>query len=54
LGWRPAIPFEEGLQKTIAWYQKNKKWVADIQQGEYRNYYQKMYVHRDETLLKHL
>ncbi|PYV93035.1 MAG: dTDP-glucose 4,6-dehydratase [Acidobacteria bacterium] len=54
LGWHPMTSFEEGLQKTIAWYQDNKKWVADIQQGEYRNYYQRMYTHRDETLLKHL
>src|SRR5439155_25322744 len=54
LGWCPVTPFEEGLRKTIAWYQNNKKWVADIQQGEYQNYYQKMYVHRDETLLKRL
>jgi dTDP-glucose 4,6-dehydratase len=53
LGWRPSVPFEEGIQKTISWYQKNRQWVTDIQLGDYRKYYQKMYVNRDETLLRH-
>jgi len=26
LGWRPAIPFEEGLLSTIAWYAANRSW----------------------------
>jgi dTDP-glucose 4,6-dehydratase len=26
LGWRPQVPFEEGLQKTIDWYRSNDRW----------------------------
>jgi dTDP-glucose 4,6-dehydratase len=26
LGWRPRVPFEEGLQKTIGWYLANEWW----------------------------
>ena len=26
LGWRPRVSFEEGLTKTIAWYNDNKDW----------------------------
>jgi dTDP-glucose 4,6-dehydratase len=30
LGWRPAIPFEEGLRQTVAWYQSHGAWVARL------------------------
>jgi dTDP-glucose 4,6-dehydratase len=53
LRWRPSVPFEEGIRRTILWYQKNRQWITDIQLGDYRKYYQKMYVNRDETLLRH-
>jgi dTDP-glucose 4,6-dehydratase len=36
LGWRPQVRFEDGLQDTIAWYQANAGWVADIKTGAYR------------------
>lgn len=26
LGWRPTIPFLDGLDKTIAWYRSNRPW----------------------------
>jgi dTDP-glucose 4,6-dehydratase len=26
LGWRPQVPFEEGLQRTIDWYKSNESW----------------------------
>jgi dTDP-glucose 4,6-dehydratase len=26
LGWRPQVPFDEGLQKTIDWYRSNERW----------------------------
>jgi dTDP-glucose 4,6-dehydratase len=27
LGWYPPISFEESLQNTVAWYQRNKSWL---------------------------
>jgi len=26
LGWQPSVTVEEGLEKTVQWYLKNKKW----------------------------
>ena len=26
VGWRPQVTFEEGLQRTIAWYKDNRAW----------------------------
>jgi dTDP-glucose 4,6-dehydratase len=26
LGWEPKVKFEEGIEKTISWYQKNEEW----------------------------
>lgn len=43
LGWTPATTFEEGLEKTIRWYLEHKAWWTEIINGEYVNYYQKMY-----------
>ncbi len=30
LGWKPSVNFEEGIKKTIEWYQNNTKWVNHI------------------------
>ena len=27
LGWRPAIPFDQGLEETVAWYRDNLEWL---------------------------
>ena len=50
LGWRPRIPFEEGLQQTVHWYQNHSEWVQGVRSGEYVNYYRRMYEKRAETL----
>ncbi|MGA9273598.1 MAG: dTDP-glucose 4,6-dehydratase [Candidatus Cybelea sp.] len=26
LGWRPLVPFDEGMTRTIAWYRENEAW----------------------------
>src|SRR5438094_8172434 len=41
LGWRPRIPFEEGLRETIHWYESHPDWVANIRTGEYLKYYER-------------
>jgi dTDP-glucose 4,6-dehydratase len=43
LGWKPKVSWEEGLQKTIGWYQENQDWVDHIKDGAYREYYKKHY-----------
>ena len=43
LGWKPLTNWENGLQKTIKWYQENQDWVNHIRNGAYRDYYRKMY-----------
>jgi len=30
LNWAPKIGFKEGLQRTVAWYLTNKKWLANV------------------------
>ena len=29
LGWRPAVTLEDGLAKTVAWYESNPVWIAN-------------------------
>jgi dTDP-glucose 4,6-dehydratase len=43
LGWLPETKFENGIKKTIEWYLDNKPWWENIINGEYQNYYQRMY-----------
>lgn len=46
LGWSPKTSWSEGLKKTIAWYTENQRWVEDVRSGEYREYYDAMYLNR--------
>ena len=46
LGWLPETMFKDGIQKTIQWYLDNKAWWENIVNGEYQNYYKKMYENR--------
>lgn len=43
LGWSPSVQFEEGLEKTVAWYLENGDWLDDIASGNYLNYYERRY-----------
>ena len=43
LGWRPRVPFAEGLHETVRWYQDHADWVAGIRTGEYMEYYERQY-----------
>ena len=45
-GWKPEVPFEEGLKATIDWYRANRKWVARVKSGEYQSYYERNYANR--------
>ena len=43
LGWEPRVRFDEGLERTVAWYRDNEEWWAPIRSGEYRSYYERQY-----------
>ena len=43
LGWKPKETWEEGLSKTIRWYQENTDWVSRTRSGAYREYYEQQY-----------
>jgi dTDP-glucose 4,6-dehydratase len=36
LGWQPATPFEDGLERTVSWYLAHREWCDRITQGVYR------------------
>ena len=44
LGWEPSLQFEEGIEKTVAWYLNNQEWLINVTSGDYQAYYQKMYT----------
>ena len=46
LGWTPETKFEDGIKKTIRWYLDNREWWETIINGEYRDYYERMYASR--------
>ena len=49
LGWSPKVNFEDGIRRTIDWYQANSAWLDHARSGEYRNYYDRHYTNRAET-----
>ncbi|MGK2848808.1 MAG: dTDP-glucose 4,6-dehydratase [Minisyncoccota bacterium] len=49
LGWTPTVSLEEGLRRTVAWYQANRDWWQTIKSGEYQSYYDVQYRQRMEV-----
>jgi dTDP-glucose 4,6-dehydratase len=43
LGWQASTPLNEGMEKTVRWYQENQEWWRKIKTGEYLEYYRKHY-----------
>ena len=43
LGWSPRMRFEEGLERTVAWYAENRAWWQPIKTGDYLSYYRAHY-----------
>jgi dTDP-glucose 4,6-dehydratase len=35
LGWTPTVTFEQGIRKTIEWYQENQSWWKNIISKDY-------------------
>ena len=46
LGWEPETKFEDGIKQTIQWYLDHKDWWENIINGDYQDYYDKMYGNR--------
>ena len=46
LGWTPKTPFNEGLARTVVWYQENREWWEEIKSGAYLSFYEKNYANR--------
>lgn len=46
LDWLPETNFDDGIKKTVQWYLDNQKWWKRIVNGEYQEYYKKMYENR--------
>lgn len=46
LGWRAETDFEDGIKKTIQWYQDHHAWWEHIISGGYQRYYERMYRNR--------
>ena len=46
LGWKPEIPFDRGLARTVEWYRDNRSWWEPIKQGSFQDYYQVQYAQR--------
>jgi dTDP-glucose 4,6-dehydratase len=38
LGWKQGVTFDEGLERTVAWYLSNQTWVGSIRSGEYQKW----------------
>jgi dTDP-glucose 4,6-dehydratase len=43
LGWVPSVDFKVGLEKTVAWYLQNEKWLEGVTSGSYQSYYTQQY-----------
>ncbi len=46
LGWKNAMPFEEGLAATVDWFRDNEAWWRPIKSGQWEEYYRRQYSAR--------
>lgn len=43
LDFRPSLKFEEGIEKTVAWYLNNEAWWRTVLDGGYRQWIEQQY-----------
>jgi dTDP-glucose 4,6-dehydratase len=43
IGWQPQIAFEEGMQRTVAWFVAHEDWWRPLKSGEFWEFYQRNY-----------
>jgi dTDP-glucose 4,6-dehydratase len=46
LGWSNQVSFEEGLARTVTWYQGNESWWRAARSGGWDTYYDRQYAER--------
>ena len=46
LGWRARVPFDTGLEETVAWYRDNEAWWRAARGPEWEGYYSTQYRER--------
>jgi dTDP-glucose 4,6-dehydratase len=49
-GWKAETDFDQGLRRTVAWYQQNSGWVERVRSGEYQRYYEQNYLNREAEI----
>lgn len=52
LGWRPQMPFEQGIALTAEWYAANRSWWEPIKSGAWHEFYAQQYAWRLEQSVK--
>ncbi|HEY4669856.1 MAG TPA: dTDP-glucose 4,6-dehydratase, partial [Tepidiformaceae bacterium] len=43
LGWRPEVPFHDGILRTVRWYAENQDVWAAAAGGDFARYFQDQY-----------
>lgn len=43
LGWKPQIPFADGMESTVRWYRDHEGWWRPLKNGAYWEYYRRNY-----------
>ncbi len=46
LGWKPQTYITRGLTQTVRWYLNHNDWIARVTSGDYRRYYDSVYVQK--------
>jgi dTDP-glucose 4,6-dehydratase len=46
LGWRPERDFRATIAATVEWYRQNERWWRPIRNGEFREFYRRLYGKR--------
>ncbi|GFK93135.1 dTDP-glucose 4,6-dehydratase [Fundidesulfovibrio magnetotacticus] len=46
LGFNPEYSFEQGIERTLAWYRDNQDWLESVQSGAYRAFMDTWYGER--------
>jgi dTDP-glucose 4,6-dehydratase len=48
LGWGPAVTFDDGIARTVRWYEENRAWWERRRDTDFREYYERQYAWRLE------